>query len=356
MHNPFSYCKRVRLPLFTFAFMLALPASSTYQLYEYSFSSGSTQSSGADKSLSGGVGEEGAPTASYGSYDMQSAFDNTLTIQPPLAPTFENTKNYYNKLKLTINSTGFDSTIKYAIAISDDDFTTIKYVASDYTLSSSLSSSNWRTLADWGATGFFILGLKSATQYTVKVRAFDVQLGESGFGQSAIASTVSPLLTFDIDVSSDGSATNPPYAINFTSLPPTQVTEGPKKVWVNFTTNAELGADVYMKGQNGGLVGLSSQYKITSLSADLSTVSEGFGAQAYSTTQTWGGPLQVATAYNLVGNNVGLVDASMRRIFYSSAPINGAVGAFTLKAKSSPVTPAGNDYSEVFNIIVSGRF
>ena len=352
----FFHSKKKRFPLFTFVFMLALPASSTYQLYEYSFGSGSANSSAGANSLSSSVGEEGDQSLSDGIYGTQSAFNNTLTIQPPLAPTFENPKNYYNKLKLTLNTTGYDSTIKYAIAISDDNFTTVKYVASDYTIGTALSSSNWRTLADWGASGFLILGLKNSTQYAVKIRAFDVQLGESGFGQSATAATVDPSLVFDIDVSSDGSSTEPPYAISFSSLPPTQVSEGPKKVWIKFSTNAELGADVYVKGQNGGLVSLSSQYKIASSSTDLATVPEGFGAQAYSTSQTGGGPLQVATAYNLIDGNVGLVDSSMRRIFYCTAPIDAAVGAFALKAKSSPVTPAGNDYSEIFNIIVSGRF
>lgn len=355
--NPFTHLRKIHVPLSAFIFLLAFPASSTYQLQEYSFSSGSGNSSGSGKSLSASVGEQGAETLSNGTVGLQSAFNNTLTIQAPLAPTFENPKSYYNKLKLTIDPTGFDSSIKYAVAISDDNFTTTRYVSSDYTVSDSLSTDNWRTFSEWGTGGsFLIIGLKDATQYTVKMRAFDAQLGESGFGPGVAASTVSPSLAFDVDVSSDGSETDPPFTINFASLPPAQVSEGPKKVWVNFSTNAESGADVYVKGQNGGLVSLASQYKIASLSGDLSAVGEGFGAQAYSVFQTAGGPLQVASAYDLIDNTVGIVDASMRKIFYATAPIDNAVGSFVLKAKSSAVTPAGNDYSETFNIVISGRF
>ncbi len=72
--------------------------------------------------------------------------------------------------------------------------------------------------------------------------------------------------------------------------------------------------------------------------------------------QASGGPLTAAAPYNGASDNVGLVNATMRRAYSSANPIIDGRASMLVKAKSSALTPAASDYSTTLTIIASATF
>jgi hypothetical protein len=70
----------------------------------------------------------------------------------------------------------------------------------------------------------------------------------------------------------------------------------------------------------------------------MAVLSEGFGAQGNSATQSSGGPLSISALYDTSLDNVGILDTTIREIFETNNPIIGGRGSFIVKAKSSSVT------------------
>ena len=336
-----------------------LPASTTYQLKDYGFGGGGVANgTSLNYAIEGIAGEQNAGQLDGTTYDLGPGLLFTNQANVPPASTFTNPSSYYNKLKIVINTGGNPSDTVFAIAISTDSFVSdTRYVQSDDTVGATLGIEDYQTYTNWGsASGTLIIGLLPGTTYQVKVKAMQGKFTETGYGPTASASTVNPQLTFDIDVSASDTETNPPFATNFGDLFGGTVTDSPQKIWVDFDTNAESGGRVYIVGSNAGLQSAATSYLISAVSGNLTGLSEGFGAQGFSATQSSGGPLTVATAYDLTANNVGIADTTIREIFTASNPIVAGRGAFLLKAKSSSVTPAANDYTESLTVIVSASF
>lgn len=337
----------------------ASPASTNYELKDYTFGGGGTQDSDSTNySIFGVAGETelGQPVST--NYKAGAGLIYTLLSDVPPAPTFTNPANYYNKLKLVINEGGNPSDAKYAITISTDNFAAdTRYVQNDNTVGATLGLEDWQTYASWGgASGINIIGLLDGTTYYVKVAAKQGNFTETGFGPVASVATVNPNITFDIDVSATDSDTEPPFAIAFSDLLAGSVVDSPQKIWVDLATNGESGGKVYVYAQNGGLLSAAKSYTITSTTGDLSSLSQGFGAQGSTATQTTGGPLSIESPYNGSSQNVGITNGAIRPIFTSANPISGGRGSFILKAKSSSVTPVASDYGETFTVIASAAY
>lgn len=338
---------------FVFIF-LALPASTNYKLKDFGFGTGGTGASSAGSfSLEAITGEASGAKESGGGYTTEPGLIFTGQANVPIAPTFTNPSSYYNKLLLVINVSGNPSDTKFAVAISDDNFATTKYVQNDNTIGPTLGSEDYQTYSGWGSgSGILVIGLTPNTTYKVKVKAMQGKFSETQYGPIATASTINPTLTFDVDVSATDSETDPPFTVNFGDLIAGTVVDSPKKVWVDFDTNAESGGKVYVSGLNAGLWSPSKSYKIDSVTDDLDSLAKGIGAQGSSVA----GGLAFAALYNKSGNNVGIIDTSVREIFTASAPVASGRASFLLKAKSSTVTPSASDYSETFTLIASGSF
>jgi hypothetical protein len=337
-------------------FVASLPASSNFKLNSYGFGGGGTGNSSSTNYRANGVTGEVAGSASSTNYKAGAGEAYEKQANVPII-TISNGGNWYNKLKIVIDSQNNPSDALFAVAISTDNFATTQYVKSDLTIGSSLSFSDYQTYAAWGgASGVLLRGLTRSTVYTVKAKAYRGKFTESGYGPTSSASTVDPSLTFDIDVATTDTSTNPPYQINFGNLLVSTVTDSPKKVWVTLDTNGESGGKVYVTGQNAGLRSSAAAYTIGSATGDLSTLAEGFGVQGVSTTQTSGGPLALTSPYNGAGANVGVADTLIREIFNAAAPIVSGRGSFILKAKTKPLTPASGDYAEVLTAIASASF
>lgn len=331
-----------------FLLIFAFPASTNYQLKDFGFGTGGVgNATSGSYALDGISGEQSGGKLTGTGFDLGSGLLFTNQANVPPAPTFTNPASYYNKLRIVLDAGGNPSDTKFAIAISTDDFVTTNYVQSDATVGAVLGAEDYQTYAAWGSgTGTMIIGLASGTTYKVKVKAIQGKFTETGYGPTATAATVNPTLSFSINTN----------LIQFGSLFAGTVTDSPQSVVADFSTNGESGGKVYVSGQNGGLLSSSNGYRIDATTGDLTSASEGFGAQGASATQTSGGPLSIVSPYNVSGSTVGIVNTSIREIFSSTAPIGGGQGTFLLKAKASAVTPAAGDYTETLTVIASASF
>jgi len=334
--------------------IFVFPASTTYQLKDYGFGGGGVgNGSSGSYSVNAIGGEQSLGSLGGTAYDLGSGLTFTQQANVPPAPTFTNPSNYYNKLKIVLDTGDNPSDTKFAIAISTDNFSSdTRYVQNDSTIGGVLGGEDYQTYASWGgAAGTLIIGLVPSTSYAVKVKAIQGKFTETGYGPTATASTVSPRLTFDIDVSAldeENSAT----ATSFGNLFAGTVTDSDKKVWVDFDTNGESGGRVYVYSNNAGLLSTRAAYTIGTVTGNLTALTEGFGAQSLTATNG----LSETVLYDQTGNNVGTVDTSIREIFTASAPTTGGRGSFLFKAKSSAVTPAANDYTESITVVAAASF
>ncbi len=338
--------------------LFAMPASTNYQLKDFGYGGGGVANGASSNyALEGIAGEQNATRLDGATYDLGPGLQFTNQANVPPAPTFTNPSSYYNKLALTLTTGDNPTDTLFAIAISTDNFVTTNYVQSDNTVGATLGLEDYQTYSAWGGgSGFTIIGLAASTTYKVKVKAWQGKFTETGYGPEASAATVGSQLTFDIDVSASNTETGPPYVTNIGDLVAGAVTDSPEKIWVDFDTNAESGGRVYVVANNAGLQSSQAGYTISAVTGNLTSLSEGFGAQGSTATQSSGGPFAIATAYNLASNNVAITDTTIREIFNTSAPVSNARGSFLLKAKSSAVTPASSDYTETLTVLAAASF
>lgn len=335
--------------------VLVLPASTNYQLRDFGVGSGgSSTSASANYKADVISGEVDGGKLTGSAYNLGTGLEFTNQSNVPNAPTFTNPSNYYNKLKFVLDTGNNPSDTKFAIAISTDNFAAdTRYVQSDMTVGSVLGTEDYQNYVSWGsASGILVIGLIANTTYTVKVKAMQGNFTETGYGPTATVATVNPTMTFDIDVSATDSKTNPPFTINFGDLIANTVTDSPQKIWVDFSTNGELGGHVYVVAQNAGLQSAQASYKIDAVTGNLSALTQGFGVQGFSAANG----LSLATLYNQTGNTVGVTDTNIREIFSTTSPTTSGRGAFLLKAKSAAITPAAGDYTEILTVIAAASF
>jgi hypothetical protein len=158
------------------AFLIfAMPASTDYKLKDFGFGTGGLgNASSTDYSINGISGEQSGGNLDGTSYDLGSGLVYTNQANVPPAPTFTNPSNYYNKLKIVIDTGSNPSDTKFAIAISTDNFVSdIRYVQNDDTVGATLGTEDYQTYTNWGgASGTLIIGLVPNTEYKVKVKAW----------------------------------------------------------------------------------------------------------------------------------------------------------------------------------------
>lgn len=324
------------------------PQSASYKLVNFGFGAGGTASSSSSTySLFGNLGEMSASSSSQ-NYRLGSGLTYTLIASVPAAPTFTNPSNYYNKLLIKINPTLDPSDYSYAIAVSTDGFATdTKYIESDNTLGTNFSVLNFRSFSSWGGTaGTTITNLNPGITYTVKIKARQGFYTESAWGSTAQATTINPTMSF--------SAT--PNAINLGTLTPGSIATS-ATITTNISTNGAGGAVVYIYDTNAGLLSTTTGYTINAGSTNLGSVSEGYGAQGQTISQSSGGPMEILSPYNGSTNNVGVINSAKNTIFDSSGQsVTSGQATFTLQAKPSTTARAAIDYTDTITLISSATF
>lgn len=335
-----------------------MPSSGNYKLNNYGFGSGGTSnSSSSNYKLNATTGETSNVESTSTNYKARSGNQNTQQAHVPAAPTFTNTASYYNKLAFVVIPGANASDTLFSIAISSDNFVTTQYIKTDNTITNTKSFSDYQTYAAWGgASGEFVVGLLPNTTYKIKVSAMQGNFTETEYGPTSSAATVAPSITFDLDTASTDSETSPPYSVSFTSLLPGTVVGSTEKIWIDLNTNAESGAGVFISSLNGGLRSARLSYTLSSATADLASAGSGYGAQGLTVTQSSGGPLALSSPYNGAGQNVGIINSTIRQLLSSAAPITAGRASIQIKAKASSTTPSSSDYGDTLTITTAGIF
>ncbi len=335
-----------------------MPSSSSYQLNNYGFGSGGTgNSTSSSYKLNATTGELSNAQSTSTNYKARSGNNNVQQSGVPVAPTFTNPSSYYDKLRFIIIPGANPSDTKFSIAISSDNFVTTQYIKSDNTVGSVRGIGDYQTYAVWGgASGQLVVGLTPSTTYKIKVNAFQGNFTETEYGPTASAATVAPSVTFDIDTAAADIETAGPYSVSFATLFPGTVVGSTEKIWIDLNTNANSGAAVYISSLNGGLKSAKTNFTIASATADLSAASSGYGALGLTTTQTSGGPVAFASPYNGAGQNVGIINSTLRQIFSTALPVTAGRVSVQIKTKASNVTPSSNDYADTLTLTTAGIF
>jgi hypothetical protein len=334
-----------------FFFLLALPASTNYQLKAFEFGGGGGVSSSTNYSTDAVVGEV-AGAQSSANYGINSGLVYMQNANVPTV-TLSNPSSWYNKLNAVIGTQNNPSDTVYAIAISPDSFVTTYYVQSDNTIGPTLGIEDYQTYTTWGgASGVTIIGLTPNTTYTVKVKAMQGKYSESAYGPTSSAATSAVTLTFDIDVGPTDVETSPPYTVPFGSLTIGNVNTATDKIWIDLSTNAEYGGYVYVRDTNSGLKSTALNYTITSSSTNLASANSGYGIQGSTATG-----LAFLSPYNGSSDNIGLVDTTVRELLNSSgAPVTSGRASVLLKVKPSVTTPSASDYTDTLTLVASATF
>lgn len=342
------------VPLFLFLF--ALPASSNYEMHDYSMSGGGVGiTDSGNYSMKAVLGEQSGQKGVGTTYNLGPGLEFMQQANVPPAPTFTNPSSYYNKLAFTLSTGGNPSDTLFAIAISSDDFATTNFIQADNTVG---ATAVYQTYATWGGgSGSVVIGLTPSTTYKIKVKAMHTKYSETEYSSTASATTAAVSLTYDLDVASTDTETSAPYSVGFGTLAVGSVTTATNKVWVDVSTNAENGAFVYLYTNGTGLSSAATGYTIASATTNLASASEGFGVQVATVAQTSGGPLAKVSPYDQSAENVGLIDTATRTILTTSnAPITAGRASISLKAKAATSTPSAGDFTSTITMIASGTF
>ena len=342
----------------SYLLLFAFPASTNYSLRSFEFGSGgdSTMHS-TNYALEGLAGEVATDRQTSANYAANSGLQFVQMANTPNTPTFTNDANWYDKLKIVIATSSNPTDTTFAVAISDDNFVTAKYVKNDSTIGTTLTIADYRTYTGWGgASGTLIIGLDPNVTYKAKVKARQGKYTEGPWGPVASATTVGPTISMDIDIYPSDSETGPPYGVAVGDLQAGIVTTASDKIWLDFDTNAYSGGEVFVRDQYIGLHSTKATYTIPSSTTDLTLATSGYGLQGVSATQISGGPFTLVSPYNGAGNTVGIVDTTFRTVLTSTAPLVGGRASLQTKAKITDTTPAADDYSDTLTFIVSALF
>jgi hypothetical protein len=340
------------------------PQTTTYGLQSYGFGSGGTANSTTSTyALEGQAGDFNGASAVNGTTD--STRPGYIVDQQANVPKFSSIDNasgiYYNKLHFVIDQQNNPSDAKYLIAVSTSatltssgEFTSPLYLHTDGTLQASFTTADYQTYAGFGgATGSIVIGLNQNTSYYFHLKATQGKFTESGYGPVVNQPTAPATLTFSLVTSANGT---PPFTVGLGTLNAGTINTSAQTINTSLSTNGTSGGDVYIKGQNGGLLSSSTTYKIAALSADLSAAGEGFGARNNSVTQSSGSTYSVVAPYNTGGTTVGIIDSTTRSLYTVSGPVTGGAGVLALLAKAASTDIAASDYQEVLTFIAAANY
>ncbi len=330
------------------------PSSTNYQLQEYSFGAG-----GSDTSLSstnykvfGTVGEAEYGSPSSALYSVGTGLIYTLLLNTPPAPTLSNPATNYDRLKIVLNQGGNKSDTTYAIAISTDNFVTnTKYVKSDNTVGTTLTTSDFKTYSNWGgASGFFVTGLANSTTYYVRAKAKIGNFTETGFGPASPGiATSNSSITFSLDSSS----------LTFDNLnAANSYTDSAKTTVLTTSTNAYNGYIVYAKETQNLTSSTSTIANFSGTNASPTTWSgNGFGYNTSDTDLQTGGTANRFSGSKYAGFTTTASDNPIADHLgpIQSSAISNEQFTISYKVTTSSTQNAGN-YTSTIQYIVVGTY
>ena len=169
--------------------------STNYQIENPSIDVGGELSSSTNYTSRESIGGSNDSSAQSTNYKVFPGFVQHAYPGVPATPTLTNTGGtLYNALDFIMaTGSGQQTDTTYAIAISSDDFSTTYFIQADDTVG---SSAVWQTYTSWGSgSGQRVTGLASSTTYKINVKARYGADTETGYSQTASATTAAPSLT-----------------------------------------------------------------------------------------------------------------------------------------------------------------
>jgi len=217
---------------------------------------------------------------------------------------------------------------EYAIAMSDDNWTTTRYIQADNTLGNTMV---WQTYASWGnGAGETVTGLEAATEYKMKAKARHGDFTETDWS-SETSATTSPLsLSFSIDKT----------WIDLGTLIPNQVSSGSHLLTV--ITNGE-GGFVTTIQEDGNL-------RLGDGLGDIADVTDG----AVSMGEEYGVRTS-GSAEGQMSDQDYAITSNLQTIASSTGPVDPSVVTVTYKAVIDATTVAGK-YSHIVTYICTTTF
>lgn len=274
----------------------------------------------------------------------------------------------YNKARFEINENGNPSDTLYAVMISQDNFVSdVKYVDSASFLPENISTHNindFMTKEDWELEIFNIRGLSSGTTYYIKIFALKGDFTQTDSGPVSSTTTAQGSVFFDIDIAGQGQTTaesNPPYSISFTGEyqligGSAAITAG-NRIWIDAETNSEGGFAIIMNGLNGGLYSSTTTQLLPSATANLDSVSSGFGLQSeYTSSNPLLSSISTETNYAGSNNSVGVISTTPYRVYQANGPVSDGRMALKVIAKPGTSYTPASDYQETIYLIFVPRY
>ncbi len=323
----------------------AFSSSSTRVLNSYSIGPGGTNSATSTTYKAQANAGEISGTANSTTYTVHSGAVQTEQLNVPLAPTLSNgSGTYYNELQFTINVGILPTDTTYAIAVSTNNFVTTNYVQATGILG---GSPVFQSYTAWGGgSGSYMTGLSNSSSYEVKVGAMQGLFTNTEYGPYASSTTTAPSITFSIS----------PTTLNLGALTAGNIVTSGTNITASLTTDSESGADVFVSGANGGLKTTTRSYTIAGVTGDLSSLSEGFGLQGISATDSSGGPLTLVSPYTGTSHVVGIDSVTPTRILTTPIEVQTGSSTIGLQAKSAVLDPSASDYQEVLTFAAAAAF
>lgn len=346
--------KRFHISIISFI-LLALPASTTYEIHDFGFGSGgSSIIDSGNYSLNGITGEVSGSKNIGSTYNLGPGLEFTQQSNVSSAPTFTNAGNWYNKLNFIIDTGNNPSDTLFAIAISTDDFVTTNYIQADDTIG---TSPVYQTYTNWGgASGENVIGLDPSTTYKIKTKAVQTKYTETEFSAAASATTDASTLSFDIDTSSSDTETAAPYSVDLGQLTVGSTTTATNRIWLDLDTNAESGGSIFIYDLNNGLTSALTGYTIAGYTGTLTSLTEGYGLRVSSFAAS-SGTMQVVSPFTSSILSIAAPSTTIQTILNSAgAPVSGGRVSIQVKAKPSGLAPAASDYTDTLTIVASGTF
>lgn len=267
-------------------------------------------------------------------FRQETGYNPRIQANTPYPPTLENSESYYDKLLLKVDDSGNPADTLFAVIISDNNFSTFKYVQNDGTVGDTLEMEDYLTYDSWGGVdGSYILNLKQNTTYKARIKALNGDFTETGYSSDSNESTTTvPYVNMTV---SESSITLGTLNINLIS----QTTS----VSIRVNTNAYTGYQAYVSDQGNGVTGglyNGGSGLITSADMTLTAGVAGYGAQANSATAN------VDSKYAVVGNQVGALELSSNPLSSNNVAALDEDTTIWFKATMSPTTLAGN-YADI---------
>ncbi len=292
----------------------------------------------------------------------------------------------YDRAKVEIDAQDNPSDTLYLLKVDDVTNSQTYYVQSDHTLGASFDLTSFMTICqlegrdvndtacddsgdgNWNVSlqRYDVYGLLINTQYNISASAMSGDFTETRFSPTVTATTVSPTISFDIDVAATDTDSPAPYSIDLGEITSFAVNTAADRIWLDMGSNSINGVNVYVRDLNNGLHSPTTLETIPSESEDLGTDSNhtgGFGLKVGGKTQGGLGPLQASATFDTAGSNdVGAISTTNSLLFFTDTSsanlgqVSVSRSSVYVKARSAIADLPSADLSDEITFISVANF